>query len=303
MTISMKSLLCCLIFTFSMLDLSVGVKQNTVSKISKKVVFIASVDSHPKGQHEYNGGISFLAQKLKEAMPDIDTAVFHNGWPKDPDALSGASTVVLFCEGAQDHILIPHFSELEKQMTNGTGVVMLHFTLDIPKGIYADKMRDLVGGCFETDWSVNPFWTPEVKNLPHHPVTNGVKPFAIPDEWYYHLRFAQNMKNITPILQALPPDSTLNRPDGTHTNNPYVREAVLKNKEPQIIAWAYVRPGGGRGFGFTGGHTHANWQNDNFRKLVLNAITWTAQIEVPKNGIQTTTPDPEELDKLTKPAQ
>ena len=30
---------------------------------------------------------------------------------------------------------------------------------------------------------------------------------------------------------------------------------------------------GGRGFGFTGGHFHWNWGNDQFRKLMLNAIT------------------------------
>ncbi|GLU51291.1 hypothetical protein Dfri01_07520 [Dyadobacter frigoris] len=278
-------------------------QRNIKSESRKKVIFIASVDSHPKGQHEYNGGISFLAQKLKQAMPDIDTAVFHNGWPKNPNALQDASTIVIFSEGAQGHIIIPHLSEIENLMNKGTGLVMLHFTLEIPKGPDADKVRDLVGGYFETDWSVNPFWTPDVKKLPHHPTTNGVKPFAVQDEWYYHIRFVKDMKNITPILEVLPPDSTLSRPEGTHTNNQFVKEAVLKNKEPQIIAWAYERPAGGSGFGFTGGHTHANWKNDNFRMLVLNSILWTARIKVPKNGIRTKTPELEELDKLTKPVQ
>ena len=44
------------------------------------------------------------------------------------------------------------------------------------------------------------------------------------------------------------------------------------------------RPDGGRGFGFTGGHVHKNWGNDNFRKLVLNALLWTAKAEVPADG-------------------
>ncbi|MCF0054993.1 ThuA domain-containing protein [Dyadobacter sp. CY356] len=301
--ILLKNIFISLISIFALSGFDVCAQKTAVSEKRKKVVFIASLDSHPKGQHEYNGGISFLAQKLNEAMPEIDTAVFHKGWPKDPDALTGASTIILFCEGAQDHIMIPHLSKIENLMNNGTGIVMIHFTLDIPKGPDADKMRNLVGGCFETDWSVNPFWIPEIKKLPRHPVTNGVSPFAVQDEWYYHLRFVKDIKNITPILEALPPDSTLSRPEGTHTNNPFVRQAVLKNKEPQTIAWAYERPGGGRGFGFTGGHTHANWKNDDFRKLVLNAIVWTAQIQVPKNGIVTKTPAPEELNRLTKPAE
>ena len=33
---------------------------------------------------------------------------------------------------------------------------------------------------------------------------------------------------------------------------------------------------GGRGFGYTGGHFHANWQDDSARRLVLNAIEWVA---------------------------
>lgn len=197
-------------------------------------------------------------------------------------------------------LLLLIYKELDSLMHGGTGLVMLHFTLEMPKGNLTYQFRDLIGGYFETDWSVNPFWTPEITKLPKHPITNGVKPFAIRDEWYYHLRFVDNMKNITPILKALPPDSTLTRPDGTHTNNPHVREAILKNKEPQTIAWAYERPGGGRGFGFTGGHVHANWKNDSFRMLVLNAIVWTARIDVPKNGVVTNTPDENELNKLTK---
>ncbi|MFP6766134.1 MAG: PVC-type heme-binding CxxCH protein, partial [Planctomycetaceae bacterium] len=42
---------------------------------------------------------------------------------------------------------------------------------------------------------------------------------------------------------------------------------------------------GGRGFGFTGGHNHWNWGNPNQLKVVLNAITWCAQAEVPVDGV------------------
>ena len=51
------------------------------------------------------------------------------------------------------------------------------------------------------------------------------------------------------------------------------------------MAWASVRPDGGRGFGFTGGHVHWNWGNPNFRKLVLNAIVWCARDSVPTGGV------------------
>jgi hypothetical protein len=118
-----------------------------------------------------------------------------------------------------------------------------------------------------------------------------VKPFKIRDEWYYHMRFRVGMKGVTPILSALPPASTLNGPDGTHSGNPAVREAVKKG-EPQHLAWAYERPDGGRGFGFTGAHFHRNWGDENFRKVVLNALLWVARADVPVNGVEcNVTPD------------
>ena len=69
------------------------------------------------------------------------------------------------------------------------------------------------------------------------------------------------------------------------------------------MAWAVERPDGGRGFGFTGGHNHANWGNDDFRKLVLNALLWTAKAEVPAGGVQSTVTAEElkqNLDKKNK---
>jgi type 1 glutamine amidotransferase len=52
----------------------------------------------------------------------------------------------------------------------------------------------------------------------------------------------------------------------------------------EIIAWATQRAGGGRGFGFTGGHYHTNWGVPEFRQLVVNAILWTARLDVPRSG-------------------
>ncbi len=68
------------------------------------------------------------------------------------------------------------------------------------------------------------------------------------------------------------------------------------------VAWARVRPDGGRGFGFTGCHYHWNWANRNFRTVVLNAIAWIAKIDVPPAGVPSTDPTLEELEaNLDKP--
>ena len=71
----------------------------------------------------------------------------------------------------------------------------------------------------------------------------------------------------------------------------------LRTSEPQHLAWSVERPDGGRGFGFTGGHLHRNWADDQLRKFILNAIAWTAKVEVPEGGISTPTPTEAELDE------
>ena len=93
------------------------------------------------------------------------------------------------------------------------------------------------------------------------------------------------MTHVTRVLSAIAPDSTMSRKDGPHSGNPAVREEVAA-KKPQTTAWAFERPDGGRGFGFTGGHFHKGWGNDDQRKLVLNAILWTAKADVPAGGVE-----------------
>ena len=66
------------------------------------------------------------------------------------------------------------------------------------------------------------------------------------------------------------------------------------------MAWAYVRPDGGRGFGFTGYHTYDNLKNDSFRTLLLNAVAWTAKLEVPPAACHRARPPKEDLDGWIK---
>ena len=146
---------------------------------------------------------------------------------------------------------------------------------------------------------MNPTWVAEFKQIPEHAVTRGVKPFTIEDEWYYHMRFVPEMAGVTPILSAVPPPSSLKGTDSSaRGTNPEVAAEVAAGK-PQYLAWAFERPNnGGRGFGFTGLHYHANLADDNIRTVLLNAIAWTAGLEVPKDGVPSKTPTAKELDEL-----
>jgi len=249
----------------------------------KKIVFIAGKQSHGYAQHEHRAGSLLLAKALNENVPQVHAVVVENGWPKDASILDDAACVVVYADGGGGHPLVAHLAEFDKLMKRGVGLVCIHYAVEVPNGGPGEAMEEWTGGYFSPNWSVNPHWTASYKTLPQHPVTRGVHPFTINDEWYYHMRFLPQ-GDVTPILTDLPPKSSLSRPDGTHSGNPAVRAAIAKG-EPQTMAWARERPDGGRGFGISGGHVHWNWGNDNFRKLVLNAIVWAAHVDVPQDGV------------------
>jgi hypothetical protein len=252
----------------------------------KRIVLLAGPPSHGRGDHEHRAGCLLLKGCL-DKVPGVTAAVYSNGWPANPSAaFAGAATIVIYSDGGGGHPFL-HGDRLKTiggLMQKGVGLACIHYAVEPTKEAGQKEFLDWIGGCFETDWSVNPTWRPQFKPLPAHPAAHGVKPFELTDEWYFHMRFRDGMNGVLPILSAVAPESTMNRRDGPHEGNPAVREAV-KRGEPQIVAWTCERPDGGRGFGFTGGHYHQNWGNDDFRKLVLNAIVWTAKVEVPPDGV------------------
>ncbi len=260
-----------------------------------KIVFVAGRQSHGWGAHEHKAGSMLLADRLNKNMPNVNAVVMTGGWPEDNSIFEGAATVVIFCDGYSYHPIKPHLEFFDGLAKKGVGLVTIHWATEVERGEVAEKFLEWQGGFCDVNWSVNPHWDADFKTLPDHPITRGVSPFELNDEWYYHMRFIEGMKGVTPILTALPPASSLVRPDGLRSGNPDVRKAVA-NGEPQHVAWAYERPGGGRGFGFTGGHVHDNWGHDDFRTLMLNAICWTANIDVPDGGVPSQTPTRDELD-------
>ena len=260
----------------------------------KTLVLIAGNPSHNAGDHEHRAGC-LLFQKCLTGVPGLKTVVYSGGWPTiqrdgatvdDNAALEGADAIVIYSDGGGNHpaLVRDHLEVLRRLMKRGVGFGCIHYATEPTKEKGETEFLDWIGGAFETDWSVNPLWQAEFKTMPVHPVTRGVKPFATEDEWYFHLRFRPKMKGVTPILTTVAPASTMERPDGDHSGNPAARSAVAQG-EPQIVMWVTERKDGGRGFGFTGGHTHANWKNEDQRKLVLNALLWVARIPVPTTGV------------------
>lgn len=262
-----------------------GMATAAVAAEPTKIVLIAGHPSHGPGDHEFNAGIQLLAKCLRECG-GVDPVVVKGGWPGDEKVFEGAKSVVFFMDGGGGHPIIQQ-DRLDKVikplMDKGVGLVCLHYAVEAPKGKPGDLFLQWLGGYYETGYSTNPHWTAEIKSFPDHPITRGVKPFSIRDEWYFNLRFRPEMKGVTPIIVAKPDDQTRQGVSAA-PRGPYKHIAEAKGRE-EVLAWALEREDGGRGFGFTGAHTHKNWGNADFRKLVLNAILWTAKLDVPSNGV------------------
>ena len=273
--------------------LSVLTIHATSAAENKKIVFIAGPRSHGYGSHEHYAGCMILADCLKQAVPSVETVVYRNGWPKEPDALRGAAAVVLFADGGDGNPILRHLEQVDELMKQGVGLACIHYAVQVPAGKPGECYKNWIGGYYELNWSVNPHWNAVFETFPDHPVARGVVSFQIEDEWYYHMRFRDAMQDVIPILSAVPPDATRQRPDGPHSGNPTVRARLGMIEH---VAWALQREDGGRGFGFTGGHWHWNWAHDGFRKVALNGIAWTAGIDVPSAGIVSQTPTFEQLE-------
>jgi len=253
-----------------------------MAEAGQRILFIAGAPSHGYGSHEHYAGSRLLAQTVKEAGLDVHVDVVK-GWPQDATLIDAADSIVIYCDGGGRHPALKHVEQVQAQIDRGAGFVCLHYAVEVPLGDPGKHFLNWLGGYFEPHWSVNPHWTANFSKLPEHPITRGVESFSSNDEWYFHMRFQPGMKGVTPILSDVPPASTMERRDGPHSGNPDVRKAVAAG-EPQHVAWAYERPDGGRSFGFTGGHYHWNWGQEPFRRLVTNAILWSAKVEVPDEG-------------------
>jgi type 1 glutamine amidotransferase len=268
----------------------IRLKRTRLADGRKKLVLVAGKPSHPPGQHEHRAGC-MLAEKCLDAhfgtepLPRLVTETYTGGWPADPTAFDNADAIFFFADGGAGHPAIQsnRLAQLDALAKRGVGIACLHYAVEVPKEKGGPEFLNWMGGYFEAHWSVNPIWRlAQTQLAAGHPITRGVKPFESKDEWYYHMRFKEPPEGVTMILTAVPPDETRDKPDGPHSNNPTVRAGKGSR---EALAWACERPDGGRGFGCTGAHFHANWADPDFRKLMLNALAWTAGLDVPADGI------------------
>lgn len=239
-----------------------------------KIVLLAGGPSSKAMAHEYFAGCAVLMNLLKQT-PGV-WPVMARDWPKNEAVLKGAKTIIYYGDGGgkQPFIDAARWAKLSALMDSGVGLVLLHQAMDFPTGPDADKVKGWLGGVFHSDIGSRGHWDMDLKpTATGHPALRGAQAFAAPgDGWLFNLHFAEG-KGFTPLLVGQVPDKGRSTVD-----------AKKHAGRDEIIAWAYERPAGGRGFGFTGADIHKSWSYASQRKVVVNGILWTAGVEVPAAG-------------------
>jgi type 1 glutamine amidotransferase len=238
----------------------------------KRVLLLGqSPDGHPRATHEYLPGMRILAACLKQ-VAQVKPVVLKadDPWTEGPELLADADGVVLFVsQGAKWIQDDPRrFQAFVKLAERGGGLVVLHWGMGAKEAKYVQGFVNLFGGCHGgPDRKYKVLENAKVR-IPNdsHPIVRGIKPFGLREEFYYRLKFVKSDSVITPILQT------------------QVEEDV------ETVCWAWERPNGGRSFGFSGGHFHSNWKRPEYRRLLTQAVLWTVDLPIPKNGLTVDVP-------------
>ena len=185
----------------------------------KKIVILTGDKSHPATLHEYIKNARLIKVMLDQAtnLENVKTDIIYHGWPEDPSVLDDADLILTISDGRDGPggVEVPFLTDdrmeiIQEQVDRGCGMMTFHFSTFAPDK-YGDKILEWIGGYFdwqndqgERDWysDIRFLDVPVKLPSPEHPVTRGVKPFKILEEYYYDLRFKPDDPRFSPIVQV-----------------------------------------------------------------------------------------------------
>lgn len=224
-----------------------------------RILFIGADPDHPYGSHMYMHTCGVLA-KCVEQTPGVE-AVISKGWPKDAKSLEGVKTIVVYSSPGAEFLLNgPSRDEVEATLSKGVGLVTIHWGSAIRKE-NLDRLGPLwlkfTGGTWVSNVGLSTCKAPLKQLQSDHPICRGWKAFEVDDEVY-----------MNPTLKGAQPLLEVKERKGTDV----------------IVGWTYERPDKSRSFGTTLGHPYKNFQDDSFRRMIVNGILWSARVDVPAAG-------------------
>ncbi|MEK6234904.1 MAG: ThuA domain-containing protein [Planctomycetales bacterium] len=224
-----------------------------------KVLLIGHKPDHPFGSHMYLHTCEMLAKCLR--LTDGVEATVSDRWPEDPKVLKDVKTIVFYTRPAAEMLLDgPHRQEVDRLMKQGVGLVTIHWASSVQKknlDRLGDRWISYLGGTWVSNVGLSTD-TSELKQLdPKHPICRGWSNYKLRDEYYLNPTISKKAKS---LLQ------------------------VTTKGQDVVVGWAVERSDGGRAYGTTLGHFYDNFQQEPFRRTIVNAILWTAHVDVPKQG-------------------
>ncbi|MBI2477849.1 MAG: ThuA domain-containing protein [Planctomycetia bacterium] len=253
-----------------------------------RVLIIVGPSNHPPGTHEVAAGGRLIKHCLEnmDNLPGVHAELFDH-WPDDNAILESASTVVFIGDTFPLQRLADSqrtLMQLGQMMDRGGGIVCVHYATGLrAEDVAEDGEHPLLhwmGGYFATrclhHQSIAKIYpaatiTPAA---PQHPAWRGCRAFTLHDEPYINNYFGKDgnkaAANVTRLATSmLPPE----------------------DPKPETVAWCVERADGGRGFGIVMPHFYRSWKIEDLRRFILNGIVWSANVEVPAGGVQSTLPD------------
>jgi uncharacterized protein len=169
--------------------------------------------------------------------------IFYSDRQEDLNLNTLKNYDVLMLYGARLNLTRAQETALYAFANGGKGIVAMHSGGGLFKE--SDAFISLIGGSFKSH-GVGTFRTKDI--APNHPVMKGVPNFESWDETYIHMKHNPDKTVLSLMVE------------GDH-------------EEP----WTWVRnQGKGRVFYTAWGHDYRTWNNEGFRKLIENAVRWTA---------------------------
>lgn len=240
----------------------------------KHVLLLGQRRDHAPGTHEYMAGLRVLAACLDElAELELKVLDVSGPWPEGPELIARADCLVLFLgEGGKWMQEDPkRWEAIGRFCARGGGVVGIHWAVGAKDDKYIPGHLAMMGAMHGGSDRKYTYCETTIKpQAADHPILRGIGQFVLDDEFYYRLKRAKEGK-LTPLLSA------------------------TIEGQPEMCAWAFERPDGGRAFGFVCLHNHANWGRVECRRLIAQAVLWTLKMPVPEKGLDVEVP-PEVLE-------
>jgi len=276
-------------------------QQATAKEAPKtKILFIAGACDHPPGTHETAAAARLLKHCMENAknIQAVRAEILYQ-WPENERVLDDAATIVftgdLFPLQRMDDPARAK-AKIASLMARGCGIVCIHYATGLrAEHVAKDGDHPLLrwlGGYFASACPhhrsvARVCKVTVVPEKGEHPVLRGWRTFTFDDEPYWNIYFGKGglARNVVPLAYSmLPPEKP----------------------RKEIVAWAIEREDGGRGMGIVLPHYFRSWRANDLRTQVLNGICWTAGLDVPSSGVESSLPDlavfkPQAVDPLPRP--